>query len=174
MNLSKLIIISGLPGSGKSTLAKEIAKQLKLPIFSVDPIESSIIKSGIAKSFETGLAAYLIVETMAFEQLELGISVIIDAVSAEKESREIWRGLSKKFNAKLIIIECVLNRETHQIRIEARVRNMYGIPEVTWNDVENRREKYLPWDEERLAIDSADNIEENLSKALEYIAENKE
>lgn len=169
MNQLKLIIISGLPGSGKSTLAEAVAAKLKLPIFSVDPIESSVIKSGIKKSFETGLAAYLVAETLASEHLKLGTSVIIDAVSPVKESREMWHGLSKKFDAKLFIIECKLEHEIHKKRIESRVRNMHGIPEVTWDDVQNRRKEYLPWSEERLIVDSANAVEENLEKAVEYL-----
>jgi len=54
-----------LPVSGKSTLAESIADKLKLPVFSVDPIESAVLKTGIKRSFETGLAAYLIAETLA-------------------------------------------------------------------------------------------------------------
>lgn len=169
MKQLNLIIISGLPGSGKSTLAEAIARTLTLPILSVDPIESSIIKGGIPKSFETGLAAYLIAETLAAEYLKLNISTIIDAVNPVKESRELWYNLSKRFNAQLVIIECVLDQETHKKRIKSRVRNIHGLPEVTWDDVENRRKLYLPWSEERLMINSANNVEENLKKALEYI-----
>jgi len=77
-----LILMSGLPGSGKSTLAEAIAKELKLPLFSVDPIEASIIKAGIPKSFETGHAAYLVAATLAEKQIKLGQSVVIDAVNA--------------------------------------------------------------------------------------------
>ena len=105
----KLTIVSGLPGSGKSRLAEGIAKQLFVPVFSVDPIESSILKTGIQRSFETGLAAYVVAETLAAEQLKLGMSVIIDAVNPVPEDREAWRKLAKKYNAKLIIIECHLN-----------------------------------------------------------------
>jgi predicted kinase len=169
MKKLKVIIISGLPGSGKSTLAESLAKELALPIFSVDPIESSIIKSGITKSFETGLAAYLVVETLASEQLKLDNSVIIDAVSAVKEAREMWDNLSKIFGAQLIIIECILNKELHKSRIESRIRNLHGIREVTWSDVESSRQEYIPWTENRLVIDSANGVKENLHKALEYI-----
>ncbi len=56
MTKPKLILMSGLPCTGKSTFAEAIAKEMHLPIFSVDPIESAIIKSGIEKSFETGYA----------------------------------------------------------------------------------------------------------------------
>lgn len=165
----KIIVVSGLPGSGKSTLAEGISQELELPVFSVDPIESSIIKSGIERSFETGLAAYLVSETLAAEQLKLGLSVIIDAVSPVKESREWWHDLSVKYSARLIIIECVLDPKIHRERIESRVRNMHGIPEVTWEDVENRRKEYLEWTEPRLIVDSGKDSKENLNKALEYI-----
>ena len=170
MSRQTLVVISGLPGSGKSTLAEGIAKKLKMPLLSVDPIESSIIKSGFKRNFETGLAAYHIVETLASEQLKLGISVIIDAVSPVKEAREMWCRLAKKFNASLTIIECVLECEEHHRRIESRVRNIEGLPEVTWEDVENRREEYLSWEEERLVMETSGSREANLHKALDYLS----
>jgi len=164
-----LIIISGLPCSGKSTLAEGIAQKLKLPLFSVDPIESAIIKSGIAKSFETGLSAYLVCETLAREQLKLGMSVIIDAVSSVKEARDMWHNLANECQAKLTIIECILDSRVHKKRVEERVRNMPGIPEVTWERVEQVREEYLPWQEDRLIVDTANIRENNLAKTLEYL-----
>ena len=168
--LVKIIVVSGLPGSGKSTVAEGIAEQLMVPILSVDPIESAIIRSGITQSFETGLAAYSVAETLAAEQLNLGICVIIDAVSGVKEARDMWQNLSVQFHAPLFIIECVLDRDLHKKRIESRIRKMPGIPEVTWNDVENRRKEYLLWDINRLVLDTSKKIETNLEKALEYIA----
>lgn len=168
--MKKIIVVSGLPGVGKSTLAEGIVVKLKFPLFSVDPIESSIIKSGIAKSFETGLAAYLVVEMLAAEQLKLDLSVIIDAVSPVKEARDMWRGLSKRYDARLIVVECVLESELHKKRVAARVRNMHGIPEVTWEDVENRRKEYLTWTEERLTIDTANDREYNLKEVLDYVS----
>lgn len=167
--MNKIIVISGLPGSGKSTVAEGLAKKLGLPLFSVDPIESSIIKSGIKRSFETGLAAYIVVETLAAEQLRLGLSVIIDAVSPVQEARDMWKKLAKKYSAKLYIVECIINDESHKQRIASRMRNLHGIPEVTWEDVENRRREYSPWNEERLIIDTSGTVESNLKKILEYI-----
>jgi predicted kinase len=169
MNTSKLLIIAGLPGSGKSTVAESLAEKLSTPLFSVDPIESALLRSGIERSFATGLAAYVVTETLAGEQLKFGLSVIIDAVSAVQEARDMWRSLEQKHNATLIIIECVLERELHKQRIEARIRNMHGIPEVTWEDVENLRKHYVPWQEERLTLDTAHTHEKNVAKALEYI-----
>ena len=131
-----LIVLSGLPGSGKSTIAELLAKRLRLPIFSVDPIQSAIVEAGIARSFETGLAAYLVAATLADEQLKVGGSVIIDAVNAEEEGKDVWRGLAKKHGIELIVLLVALERSLHQQRLASRVRNLYGFSEVTWEQVE--------------------------------------
>jgi predicted kinase/ketosteroid isomerase-like protein len=170
MSKNKLILMSGLPGSGKSTLAEAVAQKLQLPIFSVDPIESAIIKSGIEKSFETGYAAYLVAETLAIEQFRLGSSVVIDAVNAEEEAKNVWRELAKKQDALLIIIECALSdKELHKKRIEARTRNLHGIPEITWERVEDRRKAYTAWKEPTLQIDTLNDLQANVEKTLQYI-----
>lgn len=162
--------MSGLPGSGKSTIAERLAQRLQIPVFSVDPIESAIIKAGIAKGFETGLAAYLIAETLASEQLKLGTSVIIDAVNAEEEGKDIWRGLAKRFGLELIILDVfVADQALHRKRLESRVRSLHGFSEVTWDRVEARRKSLTPWQEPTLRLDSTNKIEANVSEALRYI-----
>jgi predicted kinase len=167
--VKKVIVVSGLPGCGKSTVAEGLAGKLSLPVFSVDPIESALIQSGFKRGFETGLAAYLVAEALAAEQLKLGISVIIDAVNPVQEARDMWTQLADKHAAQLAIIECTLDKNIHHQRIEARVRNIEGIPEVTWQDVEARRAEYLPWQEKRLTLDTSDVMEKNLQKALQYL-----
>lgn len=170
MNQPKLIVMSGLPGSGKSRVSEGIAKILEFPIFSVDPIESAIIKSGIKKSFETGYAAYLVAKALASEQLKLGNSVIIDAVNAEEEAKDVWRDLVKEHSLDLIVIECVLaDTKLHKERIGSRTRNLHGIPEVTWDRVEARSQKYTPWKEPILMLDSSGSLQSNIEEAIRYI-----
>ena len=170
MSHPKLIVMSGLPGSGKSTIAEGVASKLGLPLFSVDPIESAIVESGVEKSFETGLAAYLVAKVLAAEQIKLGSSVIIDAVNAEEEGKNVWRDLAKECEVELLIIECSLSDAViHQKRIESRVRNLHGISEVSWEKVEARREKYTEWKEPTLELDSLNPVDSNLQKAIQYI-----
>ena len=165
----KIIIISGLPGSGKSTAAEGIAAKLKLPVFSVDPIESAILKTGLKRSFETGLAAYIVAETLAAEQLKLGSSVIIDAVNPVPQARQAWRDLAKKYNANLVIIECSLDEELHRSRLQTRVRNLHGIAEVTWDDVEKLRKEYTVWEDKKLVVNTAKSKDEILEEITGYI-----
>ena len=171
MSRPKLIVMSGLPGSGKSILSERIAKHLKIPIFSVDPIESSVIKAGIAKSFETGYAAYLVAETLTAEQVKLGNAVIIDAVNAEDGAKQVWIDCARRLDIPLVIIECILkDTELHRKRIESRVRGLYGLDEVTWERVQERRKAYTPWKRDALSIEMSGNADENLKSALDFIA----
>ena len=64
--------MAGLPGSGKSTLAEIIGARMGATTVSVDPIEASILRAGIDSDQPTGLAAYLVAETMAEQVLLAG------------------------------------------------------------------------------------------------------
>jgi predicted kinase len=126
MASQKLIVLSGPPGSGKSTLAEGPSRTLSMPIFSVDPIEA------LAKA-QTGIAAYDIAIALADEHLRLGHSVVVDAANPVEAPRAAWRNLASKYQADCKIIECVCADETvHRRRIEARVRDIDGMPEISW------------------------------------------
>jgi predicted kinase len=168
--VQKLIVLSGLPGSGKSTLAEAISRNLSLPVFSVDPIEAAMWRGGLAKA-ETGIAAYDVAIALADEHLRLGHSVIADAVNPVEAPRAAWRSLAAKHRAELKIIECVCADEmVHRGRVEARVRGIEGMPELTWERVLQRRAGYEAWADPRLVLDtSIDAPAKLLAAALSYL-----
>ena len=164
-----LILLSGLPGTGKSTIADGIARARGTPVFSVDPIESAIIEAGIAASFETGLAAYLVAQALADRSLAAGLDPVIDAVNSVELARDMWRGLAAKHAVELMIIECVVSDErVHRTRVASRQRGL-ALAEPGWDDVEHRRAEWTTWPEPHLTLDGLDPPGENLAKALEYV-----
>jgi predicted kinase len=163
--------MSGLPCSGKSTVAERLSAALSLPVISVDPIEAAMWNSGIPKEM-TGIAAYAVVSAVAQEQLKLGLSVIVDAVNPVEIAREMWRSLAREQGAELLVIECVCSdTELHRKRVEARQRGIPGMAEVTWERVEERRAEYEPWQDERLVLDTAEDIEGVGAAAVSYVGD---
>lgn len=165
--MALLIVVSGLPASGKSTLSEAVSRKLAAPVFSVDPIESAILKSGVKKSFETGLAAYLVAEVQAEMHLKLGFSVVIDAVCPAIESRDMWRDLARRIGADLRVIECVCPEELHRERVERRVRNLYGFAETTWADIERLQGEYTRWEEPKCVVNTS--RPDSLDVAVSYL-----
>ena len=170
MASQQLIVLAGLPGSGKSTVAEGLSRELSAPVFAVDPIEAAMWRSGLAKA-ETGVAAYGVAVALADEHLRLGHSVIVDAVNPVEAPRAAWRDLATKYRADLKIIECVcVDEAEYRRRIEARIRNIDGMPEVTWARVLQRRAEYEPWTDQRLVLDtSIEALERLLAAALDYL-----
>ena len=168
-NTPRLITVSGLPGSGKSTIAEGLARALGAPVLSIDPIEAAMWRSGLAPT-DTGIAAYRVAEAIASEQLKQGLSVIIDAVNPVEAARAMWRALAEQHDILLKPIEVICSDETlHRQRIDSRVRNIEGMPEISWDRVLERKAEYEPRSDERLVLDSATSGPDPLIKrAAEY------
>lgn len=92
------------------------------------------------------------------------------SIAPVEAARENWRKLAHANDANLMLIEVICTDEQiHKQRIEARVRNIEGKPEITWERVLERKCEYEPWPDERLILDSVENSDSILEKALEYI-----
>src|SRR5690606_40878828 len=91
-----LTVMAGLPGTGKSTIAEVLGARLEYTVISVDPIEAAILRAGIDADQPTGLAAYLVAETLAEMALRSGHDLIIDAVNAVLPAREQWVNLANR------------------------------------------------------------------------------
>ncbi|MEX0710072.1 MAG: AAA family ATPase [Chloroflexota bacterium] len=164
-----LIVLSGLPGTGKSSIADGIARARQTPLLSVDPIESAIVRAGIEPSFETGLAAYLVAQTVADLNLGAGLEPVIDAVNSLDHGRNMWRELAAKHAVALRIIECVVSDEQIlRTRVASRKRGL-AIGEPTWDDVERRRAEWTVWPEPHLTVDGLAPTDLNVRRALDYL-----
>ena len=170
MTSQKLVVMSGLPASGKSTVADGLARHFSMPVLSVDPIEAAMWRGGLPKD-QTGIAAYEVAVALADEQLRLGHSVIADAVNPVEAPRAAWRGLAARHRVQLKIIECVCADEAiHRRRVEARRRNIEGMPELRWERVLERRTEYEPWRDVRLVLDTSTKSPDRLlAEAIRYV-----
>lgn len=165
-----LIAMAGLPGSGKSAIAEAVGRVLKVPVLSVDPIEAAMCRAGVDRAQPTGLAAYVVAEAIAGDILALGQDVIVDAVNAVEPARGMWRDLARTHGTALRWIEVVCSDpDVHRSRLESRRRGAQGLSEPSWEDVQLRRGEYEPWQEDRLLLDSTQELATSVELALHYV-----
>jgi predicted kinase len=164
--------MAGLPGAGKSTVADALGDRLSTAVVSVDPIESAILSAGIDADQPTGLAAYLVAERMAEAVLGAGVSVIVDAVNAVEPARHQWRKLARRAGVPLLFVEVTCSdRGEHRRRLEARRRDLPGMPDLTWPAVEQRLGEYADWTGEsaaapRVTLDSMRPVDDLIADVI--------
>jgi len=175
-----LIAMAGLPGAGKSTIAARIGNRLGIPVVSVDPIESAILSAGIDSDQPTGLAAYLVAETLAESVVAIGGSIIIDAVNAVEPARDQWVKLGARYDVEVRFIEVVCSDpEIHRDRLESRGRKLPHVAEPTWHAVEQSLDEYSEWVGDsaavsRITLDSVETLAANTAAALAFLEEQQQ
>ncbi|AGW42010.1 hypothetical protein O159_20150 [Leifsonia xyli subsp. cynodontis DSM 46306] len=169
MRVPVLVVTAGLPGSGKSTIAGIVAARLGAAVISVDPIEAAILRAGIDDDQPTGLAAYLVAETMSEHVLLAGHSVIVDAVNAVEPARLQWKALAERCGVKLRVIETVCSdEELHGERLSHRT----GV--IAAYAVEQSIEDYAEWTGScaslpRVTLDTSRPLGENVNAAHAFL-----
>ncbi len=170
-----LIVTAGLPGAGKSTIAEVVGNRLGVPVVSVDPIESAILSAGIDSDQPTGLAAYLVAETIAESVLSGGGSVIVDAVNAVEPAREQWVKLAARQQTPIKFLEVICSDpEVHRTRLANRNRQLAHLAEPTWHAVEQSLDEWESWTGAtgaipRVTLDSVQPLGVNVEQALAFL-----
>jgi predicted kinase len=139
-----LVVMTGLPGTGKTAVAEAMARALRAPVFSVDPLEAVLLRAGVDREHRSDYAAYDLAATLAASQLRIGQSAVVDAVNAWERLRRWFLDLAEPVESQAVLIETICSdRRLHRRRFESRDRAIEGwIYEPTWQDVEHRMVEY--------------------------------
>jgi predicted kinase len=170
-----LIAMAGLPGAGKSTLAEVVGARRNTVVLSVDQIETAILEAGISAGQPTGLAAYLVAETLAESVLMHDRDIIIDAVNAVDPAREQWVNLAERTGSGVRFIEVVCSdREMHKQRLIERAEKRELSGALVRNAVEHNLDEYAAWTGTsgavaRITLDSAGAIGVNVERAIAFL-----
>jgi adenylate kinase family enzyme len=165
-----IIIIGGVPGTGKTTLAELLSKEIEATCFSKDKLEAAILRRGIANKDSLNGVGYELLSEIAKTELDHNRSVILDSVASSQRVLEFWPHI---ITQKIYYIECICSdEELHKERVEGRSRNITGWYEITWNDILKIKKSYQPFSENRLIIDSANDLSKNVAKAINYVRAN--
>jgi predicted kinase len=160
------------PERGRAHWQKLSVKWLHIPVFAKDRLEATLLRNGLQPTVNEkslGYVGYELLTVLAERQLILEQSVILDSVASTHAIRNTWKELSTRYGADMRVIECVCSDQAlHRVRLGTRDRNIPGWHELEWSDVEKVKQYYQAWDEDRLVLDMANPIDENLSRVKSY------
>lgn len=134
--LQVLILIVGYPGAGKTTLSFALGSVLRIPVLSKDTIRDTAAACGYRYESLSDLA-YETLNSMAADQLRLGISAIVDCSCTRTFRRVQFADLSSLYGARFVqvLVQCpdrteLKRRLSERTVSEHRVRDLAKYDEV--------------------------------------------
>ncbi len=126
-----LVLVGGLPGTGKSTVARALADQLDAALLRSDEVRKELagleVTTAAAASYRHGLyepeqvgRVYGELRERARHQLELGVSVVLDASFTSEAERDAAATLASETSSSLVQLRCVAPMEVARARLAAR------------------------------------------------------
>jgi len=168
---TQLIVFSGVPGSGKSTLAEGVGRRIGVPVFAADWLLGALTPyGGYHLGGLSGIAEEQLT-TLAYRQLELSQSVILDAPTESVPTRERWASLAAAFGARLVVVVCVCSDpDLHRARVEQRTRGIPGWHDAgDWTDVQRRLAAFPAWPGSPLVVDAVQPSDHGVSAVIDHL-----
>eukprot|EP00928_Gymnodinium_smaydae_P039271 TRINITY_DN26851_c0_g2_i1.p1 TRINITY_DN26851_c0_g2~~TRINITY_DN26851_c0_g2_i1.p1 ORF type:complete len:189 (+),score=30.02 TRINITY_DN26851_c0_g2_i1:64-630(+) len=131
-----LIALRGCAGVGKSTLSDVLARQLQnCAVLSKDDVKDELVKlerDAVAAGvrIDTNDYAYPVLWKLAAVQLRVGLSVVLDTPLGRQEFHDAAKVVAQKAGADFIVVDCILELETHQQRLDIRRQEQEQTPDL--------------------------------------------
>ena len=150
-----LICLYGFPGSGKSFMARNLADHIQLAHVSADRIRSELFADPRYDNQEDAIITHLM-NYMAEEFLNAGLSVVYDAKTLRASQRRRLRELAIKHRAAYLLVWLQIDVESAYLRTQRRDRrtsdDKYAEPQTRESFNRQLSAMQNPKDEQYLVI----------------------
>jgi predicted kinase len=166
-----IIIFSGLPGSGKTTIARWLANEIDVSLLSIDDVVEIHARQIQIRDEDFWSQMIDILMCQVDDHLNSGESVIVDSVFMGAD-RSLARRLARKYAIDFFAIHTFCSdEELWRARVEKRRIEYPQDDPASWEQLIHQQEDFLPWNPaDALFIDTANPLEENTPKVLNYIS----
>jgi len=165
---STFVVMRGYPGTGKSTIARAIAAALHAPL-----IDRDIIRQKAVDIFgdlpEVGRFSYELMFALAGEQLELGLSVVVDMPLTYRTTYEQCKKLARTFSTPMLVVHCQCPPEVQKRRLEGRKGKVSEFQITSWEEWMQWKPRFEDFDDGGCIIDTSNPLDDSLAKVMRTI-----
>jgi len=172
-----IVIIAGLPGTGKSTLARALAQRLPCAVLDKDSLRASL--------FQPAYVEYSQAQDDFCQEVMLQTATYLLSKNADLHILLDGRTFSRRYQRDRVIefcsqlgttwatLECICSEATALGRIlQAMAANNHLAANRTPDLYSEIRKAWEPIDQPKLVIDTDENIESCVDRALRYLTAN--
>lgn len=167
-----LILFSGVPGSGKSSLALAVARHYQIPLYGRDILSQFLYQRHLIT--DNTIDSYLLMFTLAEQNMRLGIGAILDGTYPKREFRQQAQALADSYDMPFKAVWCKISdrnlwRERWHQRQQAGSSSHWM--DFTWNDVLAIERRFEAWEgKQALVVDAVQPFDENFKRVLAYVS----
>ena len=169
-----IVIIAGLPGTGKSTLARALAQRLPGAVLDKDSIRASLFQPAYVEysRSQDDFCGEIMLQTAAYLlSKHAEIQVLLDGRTfSRRYQRDRVIEFCSQVGTSWATLECVCSETTALGRIaEAMAANNHLAANRTPELYREIREAWEPIDQPKLVVDTDENMESYVDRAVRYL-----
>lgn len=162
------IAMRGYPGTGKSTIARLLASSLHAPLLDRDILRQAAVDT-FGNVPQVGSFSYGLMFALAREQLQLGLSVVVDTPLTYRRTYERCLEIARECSTPLLVVHCQCPPEVQKRRLEDRKGQVSNFQITSWEEWERWRDRYEEYDDHGCVIDTSHPMDESLAKVMRCI-----
>ena len=160
----------GYPGTGKSTIARAIAAALHAPLLDRDVIRQKAVDI-FGDVAGVGRFSYELMFALAREQLQLGLSIVMDTPLTYRTTYEQAQALARAFHIPMLVVHCQCSSEVQKRRLEGRKGKVSEFQITSWEEWLRWKPRFEGFEDEGCVIDTSNPLDESLAKVMRRIHE---